>query len=88
MFDPLPFLESDVINELRDFFFFGFTDGLTETHNEDDEYFGEERLEKLINDSHDLSYLHNNILQEVDAFRGGIPFPDDITVLSCRVVNK
>ena len=88
MFDPLPFMESDRIENLEDFVFFGFTDGLTETFSEDDEPFGEERLEKLICDSEDLNYLHNNILQELDAFRGEMQYGDDITMLSCRVVNK
>ncbi len=88
MFDPLPFLESATVTELEEFTFFGFTDGLTETFNEDDEQFGEERLEELLCNNSDASILHNNILQELDAFRADIPYSDDITMLTCRVVNK
>jgi len=85
IFEPLPFLESDTIDNLYDFVFFGYTDGLTETFNEKGEPFGEERLEKFMAATPDLHYLHNNLLQELDAFRGERPYADDITILSCQV---
>ncbi len=88
MFEPLPFIETASVENLRDFVFFGFTDGLTETFSEEDEPFGEERLEQLLLASKDLSYLHNTLLQELDGFRGSNPYGDDITMLSCKVVNK
>ena len=88
MFEPLPFLESETLHHLEEFVFFGFTDGLTETFNAEDEQFGEERLEKLLCENSDATILHNTILEELDAFRGDIPYSDDITMLTCRVVNK
>lgn len=88
MFEPLPFLESETISNLDEFVFFGFTDGLTETFNEADEQFGEERLEKLLCANVDAGILHDTLLQELDAFRGNIPYSDDITMLTCRVVNN
>lgn len=88
MFDPLPFLESATIQDLDDFVFFGFTDGLTETFNVEDEQFGEERLEELLCASSDAGILHNTILERLDSFREDIPYSDDITMLTCRVLNK
>lgn len=87
MFDPLPFIESDKITNLSEFIFFGYTDGLTETFNEEDEQFGEERMEQMIKNADDLSYLHNVMMQELTAFKGRNAFADDITILSCRVKN-
>ncbi len=88
MFDPLPFLESACIDQLEEFVFFGFTDGLTEVFNEAGEPFGEERVEDMIKKVDDLNFLHNNLLQEMDAFRGSMAFHDDITLLSCKVKNR
>lgn len=87
MFEPLPFIESAKISNLSEFIFFGYTDGLTETFNEQDEQFGEERMEQMIRTADDLSYLHNVIMQELTAFKGRNAFADDITILSCRVNN-
>lgn len=88
MFDPLPFIETAYVSNLSEFLFFGFTDGLTETFSEEDEPFGEERLEQMIMNVKDLSYLHKSLLQELDAFRGSNPYGDDITMLSCKVNNQ
>ncbi|MEJ2005066.1 MAG: SpoIIE family protein phosphatase, partial [Cyclobacteriaceae bacterium] len=41
---PLPFINEGFITDLEDFVLFCYTDGLTETINEKDEEFGEERL--------------------------------------------
>jgi len=89
MFDPLPFLETTRIENLDHFFFFGYTDGLTETFNEKDEQYGEERviefLEKGIPE--DLNLFHQEIFKSLDNFRGDTRYRDDITMLSCLVNN-
>lgn len=89
MFDPLPFLETRRIENLREFFFFGYTDGLTETFNDREEQFGEERLVRFFDDGipEDIAELHKNILTSLDQFRSNIPYRDDITMLSCLVKN-
>lgn len=89
MFDPLPFLESVVINDLDQFLFFGYTDGLSEAFNKSDEQFGEERIRELIGDKFpkNISSFHDQILMSVDNFREQEPFHDDITMLSCLVKN-
>ncbi len=89
MFDPLPFIKTETIEDLSDFFVFAYTDGLTETFSENDEAFEFERLEKIIKEQLDnLQGLHNRILDELVEFKGDRKFHDDITMLSCRVLNK
>ncbi len=89
MFDPLPFLSTHKIENLSDFFFFGYTDGLTETFNQKDEQYGNEPLDQVLKKGipKDLNEFHENILKDLDDFRKETPFKDDITMLSCRVKN-
>lgn len=89
MFDPLPFLETVKIPDLKEFFFFGYTDGLTETFNAADEQYGEERLLRFFKDGmpKDINKLHVDILRSIDDFRNNTPYRDDITMLSCLVKN-
>jgi sigma-B regulation protein RsbU (phosphoserine phosphatase) len=59
------------------------TDGAIEVRNENDEMFGRERLERLIDDhrqlpAHDLVHV---IRDEITRFHPGDHPPDDITVL-------
>ena len=90
MFDPLPFLETKFIKDLDEFFLFTYTDGLTETFSEEDEVFGFDRLHNLLHKDcpEDLADLHNEILNELNEFKGSKSFNDDITMLSCLVQNK
>jgi sigma-B regulation protein RsbU (phosphoserine phosphatase) len=86
-FHPLPFLNEGIIEELNEFLFFSYTDGMVETFNEEDEPYGIERLQEfLIKNRHeDLKRIHQKIILELDEFKGSIDFGDDITILSCRV---
>lgn len=88
-FEPLPFLNMGSIKNLEEFSLFLFTDGLTETFDEADEEFGTERLEKYLADHYGepLNDLHNGLIKELDQFRAGKSFTDDLTFLSCRVKN-
>lgn len=89
MFDPLPFIDTEIIEKLSDFFLFAYTDGLTETFNEEDEAFELERLKDIIElDGLSLQSLHKRILDDLVEFKGNRSFHDDITMLSCRVQNR
>lgn len=90
MFDPLPFIETKLLAGLDEFFLFTYTDGLTETFNENDEAFEFERLLEILRKEcpEDLSEFHNQILEALNRFKGSKPFHDDITMLSCRIQNK
>lgn len=88
-FDPLPFLNMGTIENLEEFSLFLFTDGLTETFDEAEEEFGSERLEKYLVDHYGepLQELHTGLIKELDQFRAGKSFTDDLTFLSCKVKN-
>lgn len=88
-FEPLPFLNMGTIKNLDEFSLFLFTDGLTETFDENEEEFGSERLEKYLVDTYGepLDEVHSGLINELDKFRAGRSFSDDLTFLSCRVKN-
>ncbi len=89
-FYPLPFLNPGIKINLDQFFLFGYTDGLTESFNKNDEQYGIERLEKfLLKNSHkNLNDLHRDLFEELDNFSSTKDQHDDITFLSLRVNTR
>jgi phosphoserine phosphatase RsbU/P len=63
------------------------SDGIAETPNSENQFFGTERLRKLIEDHHDLSAgeLADRIFREVDWFSQGAPLADDRTLVVLKV---
>ncbi|MDZ4714690.1 MAG: PP2C family protein-serine/threonine phosphatase [Cytophagales bacterium] len=84
---PLPFLKEGFITDLDDFLLFCYTDGLTETLNEKGDEYGQESLVEYFEKNHskDLREIHQDIIVELDGFKGRNGYRDDITMLSCRV---
>lgn len=86
-FHPLPFLKEGQLTNLDDFYFFAYTDGLTETFNAQEEEFGLDRLRQYLVENADkqLSDIHHDLFQELNSFNGEPEYHDDITFLSLRV---
>ncbi|MEH0155477.1 PP2C family protein-serine/threonine phosphatase [Limibacter armeniacum] len=86
-FKTLPFLEKGIIENIDDFFVFCFTDGFTETYNDQGEELGDEQLLKFLeaNIHLDQQSLHKNMIAHLNTFKGHQAYADDITLLSCRV---
>lgn len=86
---PLPFINEGFITDLDDFLIFCYTDGLTETINEEGVEFGSDALLAYFNQDHtfnkDLKTIHQDIIVALDTFKGRNGYHDDITILSCRV---
>ncbi|QSE97176.1 GAF domain-containing SpoIIE family protein phosphatase [Fulvivirga lutea] len=84
---PLPFVNEGFITELDEFLLFCYTDGLTETSNENNEEFGSKRLEEYFknNDTSDLKRVHQDIIINLDGFKGDNGYHDDITMLTTKV---
>jgi sigma-B regulation protein RsbU (phosphoserine phosphatase) len=86
---PLPFLNEGFITGIEDFLLFCYTDGLTETINEQGLEFGVDKLidyfkfDETFNK--DLKVIHQDIIVALDTFKGLKGYHDDITLLSCRV---
>ncbi len=83
----LPFMEIGGICLTDEAIIFSYTDGLTEVRNSEGDEFGEDSLIPfLVENSHlDAKALNTKLLKHVEAFRGREPWPDDITVLTCKV---
>jgi len=87
VFDSLPFIEEDNITINSKSILFLYTDGLTETSNNNDEEFGADGLKEfLVNHlNSNLDDIHTNLINSLNGFRGNKPFPDDITFVSCLI---
>ena len=90
MFHPLPFINEGFVTDLDSFSLFLYTDGLTETENSKDEEFGSERIQAFLekNYDRDLKLIHKDLLDELDSFKGRLPYKDDITLVSCRLEER
>ncbi len=88
-FEPLPFLRVGRVSYEREFLFFSYTDGLTESFSDQDEPFGVERVTEVVikNQQLSLQEINNELLDQLNSFRGETAYNDDITLLSCKVVT-
>jgi sigma-B regulation protein RsbU (phosphoserine phosphatase) len=86
---PLPFLNEGFITGIDEFLLFCYTDGLTETVNEQGFEFGVDKLLEYFKFDEtytkDLKTIHQDIIVALDTFKGLKGYHDDITLLSCRV---
>ena len=85
--NPLPFINEGFVTGLEEFFLFCYTDGLTETLNEAGKEFGANSLIDYFTKNHSksLKLIHQDIIVDLDGFKGHNAYRDDITMLSCRV---
>ncbi|MFN3840731.1 MAG: GAF domain-containing SpoIIE family protein phosphatase [Cyclobacteriaceae bacterium] len=86
---PLPFINEGFVTDIDDFLLFCYTDGLTETINEQGVEYGFERLHQYFSDpsitAKSLNKIHQDIIVSLDSFKGRNGYHDDITLLSCKV---
>jgi len=84
---PLPFINEGFLTDISDFTLFAYTDGLTETINEQNEEFGIDSLLNYLKENSwkDLKTIHHDIIVALDGFKGNNGYRDDITMVSCRV---
>lgn len=63
-----------------------YTDGVVELENETGEFFGAERLIKLVNSYYPLKMedMNNLIFSKLDEWKGPLPLVDDTAIFSCR----
>ena len=63
------------------------TDGIVESENADKEFFGLERVEKIVNDFVDNSAeeIMEKLFAEVEEFTGGLPQKDDMTIIVMKL---
>lgn len=68
-------------------FILTYTDGLTDLKNEDDEFLKPEFLYDFVKQYHYLSAseFNKSLMIEIEKFKGSNTYPDDFTVLSCKL---
>jgi phosphoserine phosphatase RsbU/P len=91
MFEQLPFINPGKVYVPDNALLLCYTDGVTDTENDDEREFGVERLrEFLITNLHTarIETLHNTLISTLNTFRQSKAFTDDITLLSCRFKAK
>lgn len=85
-FPSIPPISKTEVKIAKDSKLFMFTDGITETCNNDGEEYGEDRLQNFltatIND--DLKLNHADLIIAVDEFKQIQDYRDDLTMLSIR----
>ena len=90
-FEELPFIEEGEIEVSGDqATIVAFTDGLTDLQDENGTYFDEQVLKNFIaqNCEERAMMFNQNLLDTLDKFRGKQAYPDDITVLTCKIYNS
>lgn len=64
-----------------------FTDGLTDLKNNDGEYLRERMIYEFVTRHYTCSAVHFNhlLMERIEEFRGEQNYPDDFTVLTCKI---
>ena len=88
--EELPFVQvgEETIDETS--MIFTFTDGVTDLTNNKGQYLTEEKLIHFSNNHFHLTSKEFNdaLFQHVEEFKGDLPFPDDFTVLTCKIMPE
>ena len=89
-FRELPFINQGEIKGVKEFLMVLYTDGVTEVFNPEDEQYGPERLQEffLREEAATLEELQERLLEELDTYREGVGYSDDITLVTCRYQAK
>jgi sigma-B regulation protein RsbU (phosphoserine phosphatase) len=87
-FEKLPKIEEEMIKLEHNSLIFSFTDGLVDLQNEKGEYFEDERIEEFIkgNKISSADSFNNELLNKIDEFKGTQSYPDDIAILTCKIL--
>lgn len=86
MLDELPFIDVGEVVLAPNTTLFLYTDGVVELENEIEEYFGLDRLVKLVHSFYPLKMedMNNLIFSKLDEWRGKLSLVDDTAVFGCR----
>lgn len=86
MLDELPFLNIGKAELGPNTTLVLYTDGVVELENEEEEFFGSDRLVKLIKNYYPLSMgdMNSLIFSKLDEWKGPLDLVDDTAIFSCR----
>ena len=86
MLEELPFLDIGEAELGPNTTLVLYTDGVVELENEEEEFFGSDRLKKLIKSYYPLSMgdMNSLIFSKLDEWKGPLDLVDDTAIFSCR----
>jgi phosphoserine phosphatase RsbU/P len=86
MMDELPFINVGEKELKPNTTIVLYTDGVVELENEAEEFFGTERLVKLVHSYYPLKMedMNSLIFSKLDEWKGPLPLVDDTAIFSCR----
>ena len=89
-FEELPEIEVGIEQVNQEAIILTFTDGLTDVKNAAGHYYDEDTLcdFALNNYACSADKFNDKLLQTIDQFKGDLSYPDDFTVLTCKVFEK
>ena len=87
-FEKLPSINEECIDLKDEAIILSFTDGLADLRNEKGEYFEDSKIEAFVQNNSQLSAeaFNKQLLTEIDNFKGEQAYPDDIAVLTCKIM--
>lgn len=86
-FEKLPTIQEEEISIDPGALIMCFTDGLPDLKNTEGQYFEDKQIEDLVlqNGQLNADSFNQELLNEIEKFRGEESFPDDIAVLTCKI---
>lgn len=89
-FEKLPEIEEEEIKLEGDTTILTFTDGLADLQNSNGAYFDDDKTENFVKEHAKLSVIEFNdqLLNEINNFRGEEDYSDDIAILTCKIYDK
>ena len=89
-FEKLPEIKEEIINIEGETTILSFTDGLAELQDENGEYFDDKKIELFVKENENGSpdEFNQKLLKEIDRFRGGKEYSDDIAILTCKIYGS
>ncbi|HBX52577.1 MAG: hypothetical protein A2W98_10025 [Bacteroidetes bacterium GWF2_33_38] len=81
MIDDIPEINKGFIKVAKHTKLLCYTDGLVEVENDNDEAFGLEHAEKIIPKDEPINMIINELIENLNVFRGSKPLFDDISIL-------
>jgi sigma-B regulation protein RsbU (phosphoserine phosphatase) len=88
-FQELPKVEIGSMDVNWDALILAYTDGLTDITNEEGAFIDEQSIYDFAKANYRLSAeaFNENLLKQVEAYKGDQPYPDDTTLLTCRIFD-
>lgn len=86
-FEKLPEIREEQVDLSDEAMIMCFTDGLADLRNQNEEFFGDQAIEKFVDNYFQLDpdSFNDELLKEIDHFRGKMEINDDIAVLTCKI---